>query len=274
MRACAIVPAFDAERTVAEVVRELVSAWPHRDAVIVVDDGSADATADAARVAGARVLRHAHNRGKGAALRTGLELAAREGFDVAVTVDADGQHPTAEALALLGAELDPAALVLGIRDLEAAGAPRANRISNGISNFFLSVFAGRRLRDTQCGLRRYPVESTLALGGSAEGYAFEAEIILCAVAAGVRIVEVPVRVVYPPEGTRVTHFDSVRDPARIVGHVVRTVARTRLSPTPPRVPRSAPGAGPGAGPGAEASSRARTRPETPRPAPRSDTPVP
>jgi glycosyltransferase involved in cell wall biosynthesis len=269
MRACAIVPAFDAERTVAEVVRELVSAWPHQGAVIVVDDGSADGTAEAARIAGARVLRHPHNRGKGAALRTGLALAAREGFDVAVTVDADGQHPTAEALALLAADPDPDALLLGIRDLEAAGAPRANRISNGISNFFLSVFAGRRLRDTQCGLRRYPVEPTLALGASAEGYAFEAEVILCAVAAGLRIAEVPVRVIYPPEGTRVTHFDSVRDPARIVGHVVRTLARTRLSSTPLRTSRRAQGAA-----DAGLTPRARTRPETPRPAQRPDTPVP
>ncbi|MEJ7733455.1 MAG: glycosyltransferase [Polyangiaceae bacterium] len=269
MRGCAIVPAYDAERTVAAVVRELVSAWPHPGAVIVVDDGSADGTADAARIAGARVLRHPHNRGKGAALRTGLALAAREGFDVAVTVDADGQHPTGEALALLAADPDPDALLLGIRDLEAAGAPRANRISNGISNFFLSVFAGRRLRDTQCGLRRYPVEPTLALGGSADGYAFEAEIILCAVAGGLRIVEVPVRVIYPPEGTRVTHFDSVRDPARIVGTVVRTLARTHLSSSPPRAGRGA-----GVVVDAAAAARARTRPETPRPSQRPDTPVP
>src|SRR5262245_16423835 len=178
MRACAIVPAYEAERTVAAVVHDLLAlGWE----VLVVDDGSTDGTAKEAAAAGARVVAHPHNRGKGAALRTGMALARSEGFDVAVTVDADGQHPASEAAALIRADRDPHALVLGVRDLAAAGAPRANRISNKISNFFLSLFAWRRLADTQCGLRRYPLCSTLALDARAEGYAFEAEIILRAV---------------------------------------------------------------------------------------------
>jgi hypothetical protein len=114
-------------------------------------------------------------------------------------------------------------LVLGVRDLVRDGAPRKNQISNGISNFFLSFFSGTKLRDTQCGLRRYPVRSTLALGARAHGYAFEAEVILRALGAGVPVVEHTVHVIYPPEETRVTHFDSVRDPMRIVGAVVRTL---------------------------------------------------
>jgi hypothetical protein len=151
------------------------------------------------------------------------------GFDACVTVDADGQHPASEALKLLVAEPDPRALVLGVRDLAAAGAPRANQVSNQISNFFLSLFTGRRLADTQCGLRRYPLSASLDLDARDDGYAFEAEVILRAVATGVRIVEVPVRVVYPPEHERVTHFDSVRDPARIVTRVVKTLVLTRVA---------------------------------------------
>jgi glycosyltransferase involved in cell wall biosynthesis len=225
MHACAIVPAYDAERTVGAVVRELSAVWPTPDAVIVIDDGSRDHTAEVAREAGARVVAHAANRGKGAALRTGMAAALGAGFDAAVTVDADGQHPAEEARGLLDAG-EPGALVLGLRDLVEAGAPRANQISNRISNFFLSVFSGRRLADTQCGLRRYPLPLALELGAGAQGYAFEAEIILRAIAAGVPLVEVPVRVVYPPERERATHFDSVRDPMRIVAHVVKTLAAT------------------------------------------------
>jgi glycosyltransferase involved in cell wall biosynthesis len=239
MRACAIIPAFDAERTIAAVVAEVLAAWPDRDAVFVVDDGSRDRTADLAREAGARVLVHPHNRGKGAALRTGMAAAANAGFDVAVSIDADGQHPAEEAVRLLDADPDPRALLLGIRDLVAAGAPRANRISNGISNFFLSVFSRRLLADTQCGLRRYPLPIALSLGGRDDGYAFEAEIILRALAAGVRLVEVPVRVFYPPPTERVTHFDSVRDPARIVVRVVKTLALTAgltRAPAPAPIP--------------------------------------
>jgi glycosyltransferase involved in cell wall biosynthesis len=225
MRACAIIPAYDAERTVGLVVRSVIALWPERGAVFVVDDGSLDGTAAAAREAGAKVVVHPHNRGKGAALRTGMELALRAGFDVAVTIDADGQHPAEEALGLLSACSDPGALVLGTRDLVTASAPRKNQISNRISNFFLSLFARRKLSDTQCGLRRYPIARTLELAGKDDGYAFEAEIILRAIAAGVRVVEAPIRVIYPPE--RITHFDNVRDPARIVSRVLQTLLVTR-----------------------------------------------
>lgn len=251
MTGCAIVPAYDAARSVGDVVRSLVRAWPEPDAVIVVDDGSRDATADEARAAGARVVQHPRNRGKGAALRTGFRAAHEAGFEVAVTIDADGQHPPDEAVRLLEWDAPAGALVLGIRDLVKAGAPRPNQMSNRISNYFLSKFARTSFADTQCGLRRYPIATTLAANGTADGYAYEAEIILRAMASGVPIVEVPIEVIYPPEEQRVSHFHSVRDPARIIRTVVATLVETRYMSRPPRQiavpPRPArPGAGPGA----------------------------
>lgn len=234
MTGCAIVPAYDAAHSVADVVRDLVRLWPDPQAVIVVDDGSNDATASLAERAGARVVRHARNRGKGAALRTGFRFAHDAGFDVAVTVDADGQHAPADALRLLLDEAPRDALVLGIRDLVRAGAPRPNQLSNRISNFFLSQFARTPFADTQCGLRRYPLAATLAADGGADGYAFEAEIILRAKASGVPVVEVPIDVIYPPEEQRVSHFHSVRDPARIIVRVVSTLVETRYMTRPPR----------------------------------------
>lgn len=234
MTGCAIVPAYDAAGSVADVVRDLVRRWPDPRAVIVVDDGSNDETASLAERAGARVVRHARNRGKGAALRTGFRYAHDAGFDVAVTVDADGQHSPADAVRLLLHEAPREALVLGIRDLVRAGAPRPNQISNRISNYFLSRFARTPFADTQCGLRRYPLAATLAADGGAHGYAFEAEIILRAKASGVPIVEVPIDVIYPPEELRVSHFHSVRDPARIIVRVVSTLVETRYMTRPPR----------------------------------------
>jgi glycosyltransferase involved in cell wall biosynthesis len=228
MRACAIIPAYNAARTVGDVARSVLDVWPARDAVLVVDDGSIDGTAEVARRVGARVLSHPENRGKGAALRTGMASARVAGFDACVTLDADGQHPASEALKLLTSEPDPQAFVLGVRDLRGAGAPRANQISNQISNLFLSLFSGLRLHDTQCGLRRYPLAANLDLSARDDGFAFEAEVVLRAARAGVRMVEVPIRVIYPPEHERVTHFDSVRDPARIVSRVLKTLVLTRV----------------------------------------------
>ena len=163
-----VIPAYQAEASVAAVVKGLFSELGSeaQDAlVLVVDDGSTDATAEVARAAGARV-----------------------------------------------------------RDLVSAGAPRANIFSNRFSNRFLSFALGRTLSDTQCGLRRYPLPETLELGGRAEGYGYEAELILRAVRLGWEVVEVPVRVIYPPESERVSHFHSVKDPARIVYRVLHTLA--------------------------------------------------
>lgn len=230
MHAVAIVPAYQAGRSVGGVVGDLIRAWPRElgdPAILVIDDGSRDGTARAAEQAGATLIVHDRNRGKGAALSSGFLRARSLGAKVAVTVDADGQHPAAEAMRLLINPAPPHALVLGVRDLARDGAPRANRFSNGFSNVFLSLFSGRRLSDTQCGLRRYPVEQTLALEARETGYGFEAEVILRAARAGWPIEQVPVRVVYPPQHERVSHFHVVRDPARIVFRVLHTFATAR-----------------------------------------------
>lgn len=230
MHPCALIPAFRAARTVTDVVRETRALWPVQDAVFVIDDGSTDETGELARAAGAIVLSHSRNRGKGAALRTGMRHALERGFDVAVTLDADAQHPPKEAARLALLDVDPRALVLGIRDLERARAPRPNQISNRISNFYLSLFTQKWLADTQCGLRRYPLATTLALGGRDDGYAFEAEIIMRAIAAKVPIHEESIEVIYPPANERISHFDAVKDPARIIRRVVQTMVEVRIFP--------------------------------------------
>ena len=222
-----VVPAYQAEKSVAAVVRGLFEALASEGSaplVLVVDDGSTDGTSAAASAAGARVVRHAQNLGKGCALRTGFGALIESGADAAVCVDADGQHPPEEAVRLAHDPAPRSALVLGVRDLVRDGAPPANVFSNRFSNRFLSFALGRTLSDTQCGLRRYPLPETLALGGRAEGYGYEAELILRAALLGWNIVETPVRVIYPPEGERVTHFHSVRDPAKIVYRVLFTLA--------------------------------------------------
>lgn len=238
-----LIPAYQAAPSVGAVVTDLERAWKEAlealppderarwepSAVrLVVDDGSRDETAERAAQAGAEVIRHPSNRGKGAALRTGLEWAAERGFETVVTVDADGQHPAGEAVRLALLDAPAEALVLGVRDLVRAGAPRPNRFSNAFSNVFLSAYGRMRLRDTQCGLRRYPVRLTLALNPRDPGYAFEAEIILRFARGGHLIVQEPVDVIYPPEDERFTHFHSVRDPARIVRRVLWTVATVPL----------------------------------------------
>lgn len=217
MRTCAIIPAYRASRTVAAVV---AGARRHVETVIVVDDGSDDGTAEAARAAGADVVRHANNAGKGEALTTGLGRARQLEYEAAVTLDADGQHDPDEIPLVAGGSADPRALVLGVRDLRGAGAPGANVFSNSISNFFLSLFIGQSLPDTQCGYRRYPVRATLALGMVGWKYEWEAEVLLRAARAGLPLVSVPITVTYPPD--RVTFFVARKDVRRIIRRVIIT----------------------------------------------------
>jgi glycosyltransferase involved in cell wall biosynthesis len=224
--ACVIVPALNEAASIGRVVDDLRAALDLP--VIVVDDGSTDETGEIALGHGAILLRHPRNLGKGAAILAGLREAGKRGLAVAVTVDGDGQHPASSARTVLHGCDDPRALVLGVRDLVRDGAPASNRFGNGVSNFFLSLFARRSLRDTQCGLRRYPVLETLELSARASGFAFEGEIVLRALAAGLPLVEVPVDVIYGSTGRQVSHFRRVVDPTRIVATVVRTVLELHL----------------------------------------------
>jgi glycosyltransferase involved in cell wall biosynthesis len=216
-----LIPAFQARQSLPRVLADLRQHDPS-GLLLVVDDGSTDGTGDIARAAGVEVATHADNRGKGVALRTGFAWLLDRGFEAAVTVDADGQHRAEDARALAEHPAPLSAVVLGVRDLERDGAPKPNRFSNRFSNWWVSRFAGISLSDTQCGLRRYPLASTLSLGSDARGYGFESDLLVRAARRGIAIVEAPVRVIYPPKQERVSHFRVGRDPARIVLRLVHT----------------------------------------------------
>ncbi len=225
-RACIIIPAYDAEKTLARVIVELREEIPElAESILVIDDGSTDGTVAVAQSLNCIVVSHPQNRGKGSALLRGLAEARARNYEVALTVDADGQHPAEDARRVLLASPDPHLMILGTRDLEKANAPKANQMSNGISNYFISKFAGQTLHDTQCGLRRYNVKRTLLLGARGKGYDFEAEILLRAIWAGGHVLEEPIAVRYPAD--RTTHFRVARDPWRIIRTVVSACVTRR-----------------------------------------------
>ena len=227
-----LIPAYQASANLQRVLSDLRAHDP-AGALLVVDDGSTDGTGDIARAAGIDVVTHAANRGKGVALRSGFAWLAERGFETAVSVDADGQHRAEDAVMLARHPAPPGALVLGVRDLARDGAPGPSQFSNAFSNWWVSRFAGQKLSDTQCGLRRYPLSATLSLASDARGYGFESDMLVRAARQGIPIVEVPVRVIYPPKAERVSHFRVVADPARIVVrlvHTALTVPKARRAP--------------------------------------------
>jgi len=219
----ALVPAYQAAATIRDVVAGARTRLAH---VVVVDDGSDDDTAVRAAAAGAEVIRHPANAGKGAALATGLRALAARRVARALTLDADGQHLPDEIPVLLSAsDAAPAAIVVGVRRKTGHTIRRLNRFGNWIADRLLRLIAGQALPDTQSGFRIYPVVTTLALGVQGARYDFETEVLLRAARRGVPLVGVPVEVHYPPVAERVSHFRPGVDTIRIIGSVLRVLAR-------------------------------------------------
>jgi glycosyltransferase involved in cell wall biosynthesis len=225
LKPCVVIPAYQNAATLAEAVRGAREHLP----VIVVDDGSTDGTAQIlAGLDGITIERHARNRGKGAALRTGFDAARRAGFTHVVSVDADGQHPAAMIPRLLKAT--GKAIVIGARDLRAAGAGLGSRIGRANSNFWTWVETGRRLPDTQSGLRSYPLAALEPLRLVTRRYDFEIEVLVKAAWAGTATRSVPVDVTYA-EG-RISHYRPVRDLLGIALLNVRLVLLRLCLPAP------------------------------------------
>jgi len=217
----AIIPAFEAGKTIGAVVADVCGYCAR---VVVVDDGSTDDTAARAASAGAEVLRHAVNSGKGAAVARGLREAHRLGFTHALQVDADGQHLGSEIPLLLAASDGvPRAIVVGVRNKAGHPIARINRVGNWFADRVLRLVARRPLPDTQSGFRIYPVAATLGLDVRGMRYDFETEVLLRAARRGMDVVGVPVAVYYPPVAERVSHYRPAKDTLRIVRSVLRVV---------------------------------------------------
>jgi glycosyltransferase involved in cell wall biosynthesis len=192
-RPVAIVPAYRAAATVGDVVRGLKASVPR---VLVVDDGSTDATGVEAERAGAEVLRMPENGGKGTALRAGLaKVLASEATHVAF-VDADGQHDPADLPALLEAARAGDDFVIGSRVADVDAIPAYRFRTNEIGSLILSRMTGLEIEDAQSGYRVVAAPLLRRLDLNARGYIIETEILLKAAKYVKRYRAVPVRAIY------------------------------------------------------------------------------
>jgi glycosyltransferase involved in cell wall biosynthesis len=215
LRTACVIPALNEAASIAAVVAGCRRAGLP---VYVVDDGSDDDTSGRARGAGATVLRHDVNLGKGRSLEDGLARAAADGFAAVVFLDADGQHDPAELPRLVAAAEAGADLVLGCRDF-GPDMPLARRLTNRFQQWLLSLLAGRRLGDTQCGYRLVRVAAWPLLRPRSGAFAAESEMLVLAARAGAHLANVPVRTIYI-EG-RQSRIRPVRDTWRFMLLVLR-----------------------------------------------------
>src|SRR5690242_7783851 len=197
MTVCALIPAFNEAATIAEVV---TGVRPHVQAVVVVDDGSADETASRAEAAGARVIRHAENRGKGHAVRSGLAQILALDFSHVLLMDGDGQHRPEDVPKMLQAARErDADLVVGARIFDKAQMPRSRYYSNTIGSRALSSFIGSPIEDSQSGFRLIRCDILRGLTLTATGYEIETEMLIKLARRHVSMTSVPVTLSYGAE---------------------------------------------------------------------------
>jgi glycosyltransferase involved in cell wall biosynthesis len=209
-RVIALIPAFNEAARVADVV---IRTRPYVGEVVVIDDGSVDGTANVAQAAGARVIRHEQNKGKGAAIVTALYYFDNSDAEIAVLLDADGQHDPAEIPKFIDmANQAGAGIVLGTRLSDTRDMPRVRLWTNQFTSWVTGKLARQKISDSQCGFRllRRAVLGDLKL--STARFETETEMLIQAGRAGHKIVGVPIRTIYEPG--RVSHIHPLIDTVR------------------------------------------------------------
>lgn len=194
MRLAVVVPAYNEEKTVGEVVRSL---RPAAGLVLVVDDGSTDRTAAVAAAAGGEVYRHLINRGLGAALGTGIAAAVGLDADIVVTFDADGQHKVEDIARLIEPiRLGAADVAIGCRVADRKRMPVSRRLANWIGNALTFALFGLWVKDSQSGLRAFSRRAAEELDIKTDRMEVSSEIIQEIKRHGWRLAEVPIQPVY------------------------------------------------------------------------------
>jgi len=198
MKTVIIIPSYNEEHEIGKVISACRAEG--FNTIIVVDDGSTDATADNARKAGALVVSHSINRGTGAATQTGFVAARMMGADAMVTIDADGQHEPKDIIKMLEhLRNHNADIVIGSRFMHSGNRiPYMRRIFNMAANFVTFLLSGRYLSDSQSGLKVFSKKALAKINITSSGFEFSSEIIREAGYFQLRIHEIPVRVIYSP----------------------------------------------------------------------------
>ncbi|CAA9209746.1 MAG: hypothetical protein AVDCRST_MAG42-800 [uncultured Chthoniobacterales bacterium] len=206
----AIIPAYFEEKHVGSVVERTLQQIDH---VLVVDDGSTDATSENARSAGAVVIKHERNSGKGETIKTGLRHWLERGFQHVIILDADGQHLPEEIARFIAAAPGGADLLIGTRMNDVRQMPLVRRIVNRYMSRRISRVCGQDVPDTQCGFRMLSARVIPHVLDGAERFDYETEVLFIVSRNGGRIESVPISTVY---GDEVSSIHPVKDTLRFL----------------------------------------------------------
>ncbi|PYK76648.1 MAG: hypothetical protein DME39_00420 [Verrucomicrobia bacterium] len=203
----AVIPAYHDEKHIGDIVRRTGQQLDH---VLVIDDGSNDGTAQRARDAGAEVIVHNQNRGKGEAIKTGLRHCLAQEVTWLILLDSDGQH-LPEEIESAAASATRAAFFIGNRMNDVARMPFVRRLVNRYMSRRISRVCRQKIPDTQCGFRMLDRQLIPELLGGGHRFDYDTEVLIIASRKGYRIESVPITTVYSDQ---VSKIHPVRDAIR------------------------------------------------------------
>ena len=189
-----VIPAFNEERIIKEVIQEIKKSGYSN--IIIVDDGSFDDTAEISHNESVLVLRHIINRGKGAAIKTGIEAAKILNAPAVVTIDADGQHDPKDIKKMVKKIEEGYDIILGTRMSNAKAMPIPKIIANYLGNIFTWLFYGIWVSDSQCGFRAYSKKALSLIDTQGDRYEYDSEVIKEISRHKLKFVEVPIDIRY------------------------------------------------------------------------------
>ncbi|OGX07329.1 MAG: hypothetical protein A2Y06_00655 [Omnitrophica WOR_2 bacterium GWA2_37_7] len=209
MRICVIIPVHNEENAIGDIVGSLVK---KKQAVIVIDDGSADRSGKIAKDKGAVVILNENKSGKGYSLRKGFEYAIKEGFDGVITIDGDGQHDVDDFEKFIDFARDNKDIVVnGNRMTDSKGMPFIRRLTNKFMSVLISMACKQSIPDTQCGYRYIGSGVLNRLNLSSNQFEIETEILMKAAKNGFKIYSVPIRTIYRNEVSKINPLkDTIR----------------------------------------------------------------
>ena len=214
-----LIPAWNEAERIGAVLEPMRDHFP----LLVVDDGSSDETPQVAASQGAHVLRHEHNQGKGVALMSGFSWALDHNFEAVLTLDADGQHNSAEAVKFVEAyRAGQGDLIIGRRDFKLMPFPRST--ANAIGSWMLTRVLGTPIYDNQSGYRLYSRELLRTLHLTRQGFELEVEAVVQAVDHGFKIGWVDIGTIYDVD--KESYFHPIRDTLKFL-ELLWAVSRER-----------------------------------------------
>jgi len=209
MKICVLIPSYNESRTIGSLVERVKAKGLN---VVVVDDGSADPTAEVAKQSGAYVLRHEQNKGKGASLKEGFRYILKEDYEAVITMDGDNQHSPEDIPKFIkeaaNSNLD---MIVGNRMSSSKDMPLIRWITNHLMSSLISIICWRNIPDSQCGLRLIKKNVLEKLNPISSNYEIESETIIEAHHKGFKIKSIPIQTIYAKQTSQINPvIDTIR----------------------------------------------------------------